>query len=584
MFKPPLYNTEKSRQIISNFKGYDNNPVIDENAFFYEENMSSDNCPMIAPRNKRAFFNVSGKRLHGLFSKEKLCYINNGLLYYGGEAVSGPFFPDLSAERQFVSMGTKLIIFPDKIYVDTDDLSVYGSLEAEYEGSFAECTLCRGDGSLYEGYTVSAIPPENCKHGDLWVDTSATEHLLKQYSQETDTWLIIEDKYIRITATGMGDCFEQYDGVTLSGFAEAALDGAHIIFDKGTDYIVVAGMLDKNITIKNNFKVERKVPDLDFVCENGNRLWGCSSSTNEIFASKLGDPTNFFSYMGISTDSYAATVGTDGEFTGAVSYRNYVLFFKEHCVHKIYGQNPPYTITTSYIRGVQKGSHKSLCRLNETLYYKSPNGICAYDGGVPVDISRSLGKAYYTDAVAGTSGNKYYICMTNVKNERELFVYDEEKSVWHREGFFDVREYTNNNLNLYFVANENGVCRLGLADSVNKFGNFLGELKGYYTENDFLWSVETGLWGLDLPENKYYSGIRIRAIGSKNASLKIYFQFNSDGVWVKQLSVVIEKTGSLNIPFITPRCDHMRVKIEGRGDVKIISVSRNIESGSDLNV
>ena len=584
MYKPPLYNTEKSRQLISGFGGYENNLVISESSFYREENMSSDKHPMLSPRNKRAFFNVTGERLHGLFSKGKIAYVNNGILYYGGEAVKGLYFPDISGDRQFVSMGAKLLVFPDKVYLNTENFSDYGSLEAVFTGVKAECTLCRGDGDLYEGYTVSNTPPQNASHGDLWVDTSLTKHALKQYSSETEAWIELEDKFIRINCSGIGGNFNQYDGVTLSGFSAAGIDGSHIIYDKGDDYIVVAGMLDNNVTIDNTFSVERKLPDFDFVCESGNRLWGCSSKTNEIFASKLGDPANFFTYMGISTDSYAVTVGSDGDFTGAVSYRGYVLFFKESCVHKLYGFNPPYTVTTSYIRGVQKGSQKSLCRLNETLYYKSPNGVCAYEGGIPVDISLPLGNNYYTDAVAGAVGNKYYICMTNVDGKRELFTYDESKVLWHREGFFDVREFAENNLNLYFIANVNEKLVLGLADSVNKFGNFLGELKGYSVENDFGWFVETGLWGTELPDNKYYSNIRIRAIGSQGASLKVYFQFNSDGKWIKQFEKAITKTGSFSMPFTTPRCDHMRVRIEGKGDVKILSISRNIENGSELNV
>lgn len=584
MYKPPLYSVEKNREIITGFKGYENNLVIDENAFYREENISSDHYPMISPRNKRAFFNVTGDNLHGLFSKSKLFYINNGKLYYGGEEVLGLSFPDIRGERFFVSMGAKLIVFPDKVYINTDNLSDYGYLEATFSGEKAECTLCRGDGDLYEGYSVSSSPPENPSHGDLWVDTSLTKHALKQYSQEAEAWVLIEDKYIRISCTGIGANFNEYDGVILSGFSQINSDGNHIIYDKGEDYIVIPGMLDENVTVENHFTVERKLPSMDFVCESGNRIWGCSSKTNEIFASKLGDPTNFFTYMGISTDSYAASVGTDGEFTGAVSYRGYVLFFKENCVHKVYGQNPPYTITTSYIRGVQKGSHKSLCLLNESLYYKSPNGICSYEGGLPIDISRDLGKTYYSNAVAGVFGNKYYICMENTKGVKELFTYDEEKAIWHREGYFNILEFACNNLNLYFIEEQDTGRRLGLADSVNKYGNFLGELKGYYTEDDFSWSLESGLWGLELPENKYYSNICIRAIGTKGALLKVYFEYNSNGKWVEQINTSVRKTGSFVLPFITPRCDHMRIRLEGKGDIKIISISRNTERGSELNV
>ena len=43
-----------------------------------------------------------------------------------------------------------------------------------------------------------------------------------------------------------------------------------------------------------------------------------------------------------------------------------------------------------------------LYELNETLYYKSPNGIVMYDGGLPISISEPFGIDYYFDAVAGT--------------------------------------------------------------------------------------------------------------------------------------------------------------------------------------
>lgn len=584
MFKPLLHSTQKSREMINVFKGYENNLVIDENAFFFEENMSSDNFPVISPRNKRAFFNVTGDRLCGLFAKEKICYINNGILYYGGEAVNGLSFPDIQEERSFVSMGARLIIFPDKVYVNTEDFSDYGSLESIYTGSSAQCTLCRGDGDLYEGYYVSNTPPENCQHGDLWVDTSCVPHELKQYSAEVSSWLVLEDKYIRITSTGIGSCFNEYDAVNIEGLSSAGLEGTFVIYHKGDDFIVVSGVLDNNVEISTSFTIKRTVPQMDFVCENGNRLWGCSSSTNEIFASALGDPTNFFRFMGISTDSYAASVGSDGAFTGIHAYRGYVLFFKENCIHKIYGSNPPYTITTSYVKGVQKGSHNSLKNLNGTLYYKAPDGIYSYEGGLPICISSDLGRNRYTDAVAGVVNNKYYISMANIYGEKELFVYDEERAIWHREGKFDVIAFAENNLNLYFLCRHNGIRQLGLIDSVNRYGNFTGELAGYSQEDSFTWTVESGLWGLDLPDNKYYSNIIIRAIGEKGGKLQVNMEFNSSGKWENQFTTVCNKTGSFTIPFITPRCDHLRLQLKGEGNVKIVSISRSIESGSELNV
>ena len=86
----------------------------------------------------------------------------------------------------------------------------------------------------------------------------------------------------------------------------------------------------RSIAAEQTVQLERRVPDLDFVTECDNRVWGCSSRENVIYACKLGDPTNWFSYRGIAADSYAVTVGSDGAFTGAATCMGYALFFKEN--------------------------------------------------------------------------------------------------------------------------------------------------------------------------------------------------------------------------------------------------------------
>ena len=587
MYNPTIFEQGKTQELISSFGGFDCNPVIPDNCFSDESNMGGVDFPLLSPRNKRAYFNVQGDRLHGLFGKSKIMYINNGLLYYGGEAVEGLHFPDIDGERQFVSMGARVLIFPDKVYLNTADLSDYGSLEAEFsteEGTNVTCSLAKGDGDLYENYVVSSAEPEEVKNGDLWLDTSVIPNELKQYSESLGMWMPLAETYVRISCAGIGKNFAIYDGVTLSGFENEDFNGSHIIRDKDDDFITVTGIIPNTINQTAPIKVERKLPQMDFIVESGNRLWGCNSEKNEIYASKLGDPTNFECFQGISTDSYAVTVGTDGEFTGAVSFRGYIIFFKEHCIHKIYGQNPPYTVNTSYIRGVQKGSHKSLCVVNETLYYKSPNGICAFEGGVPVDISFALGDAYYTDAVAGVLGNKYYICMSDKNKNRVLFNYDETKNIWHKEDNLDVKEFANHNGNLYFIGVMNGEKRLCLADGENLYGNFSGELSGWFLEEDFYWSCETGIWGLSIPENKYYSNITLCLSGEKGARIHMDFQTDESGKWEKQMSFNANELGSAVLPFTTPRCRFLRIRIRGKGKGKVYFISRTVETGSELNV
>ena len=107
--------------------------------------------------------------------------------------------------------------------------------------------------------------------------------------------------------------------------------------------------------------MERRVPELDFVTECDNRVWGCNSKENVIYGCKLGDPTNWFSYRGIAADSYAVTVGSDGAFTGAASCMGYALFFKENTLHKLYGSKPSdFQLSSLRCRGVAKNAARSL--------------------------------------------------------------------------------------------------------------------------------------------------------------------------------------------------------------------------------
>lgn len=584
MYKPFLDNTDKRSDVLATFGGYVNKTIIPENCFQSQQNMSLRRYPIISPREKRAFSDSSKGYFQGLFSKEKLCCIRDGYLYIGGDKLSEPYFGNSSGERCFVSMGSRLVIFPDKVYVNTKDYSDFGYLEAEFRSSGAECVLCNMNGEAYEDYVTSATEPENGENGDLWLDTSGEAPVLKQFSQGMGSWLELSGTRVKIICPGIGTQFKLHDSVTICGFERAGLSGDYVIKDIGAEFITITASVTSMVTITDEFTVSRRVPDMDFVCESNNRLWGCSTEKNEIYASKLGDPTNFYAYEGISTDSFAVSVGSDGEFTACIPYRGYVLFFKENCVHKIYGQNPPYTVTTSYIRGVERTSTKSLVRLNETLYYKSPTGVCAYEGGVPVDISEDLGEHSYSMAVGGALGSKYYICMSDNKGKRHLFCYDEKKAMWSREDDIDISFFALNNSNLYFVERLRDSQRLGIINGENLHNSFSGEFKGFEFENDFEWSFSTGLWGLSLPCNKYYNSFTIRGSGEKGAFVRVLYECDSDEQVCQCAAELIEKTGSFNIHMNAPRCDHIRFIFEGKGDVTIFSIMRDIGMGSDSYV
>ena len=340
---------------------------------------------------------------------------------------------------------------------------------------------------------------------------------------------------------------------------------------------MVTGILDQVTTQSNAITIKRKMPNMDFIIESENRLWGCRYGTavngeivNEIYASKLGDFKNWNCFMGISTDSYAAAVGTDGQFTGAVTHLGYPLFFKENCVHKIYGNYPAnYQIQTTSCRGVQKGCERSLSIVNEVLYYKARSGICAYDGSLPMEISSVLGEMTYYNAVAGTLGNKYYISMSDANEEYHVFVYDTMKGMWHREDNTQVVDFCNCRGDLYYI---------DYAD--NQIKTVRGT--GVKEANPIEWEAITGFIGTDSPDHKYISRMDVRMSLEPESRVAFFAEYDSSGVWEHLFTMDGVKLRSFAVPIKPLRCDHMRLKISGVGEAKIFSICKTIEQGSDI--
>jgi hypothetical protein len=319
------------------------------------------------------------------------------------------------------------------------------------------------------------------------------------------------------------------------------------------------------------------MPNMDFIIESENRLWGCRYGTdisgnvvNEIYASKLGDFKNWNCFMGLSTDSYAATVGTDGKFTGAITHLGFPLFFKEGFVHKIYGNYPAnYQIQTTACRGVQKGCSKSLAIVNEILYYKSRSAVCAYDGSLPVEMSSALGDVVYSNAVAGTIGNKYYISMMDASGKYHLFVYDSARGMWHREDNTQAVAFCNCRGELYYIDKADG-----------KIKTILGS--GDAAEEKIKWRAESGIIGTSSPDKKYISRLDIRLSIEVGTTIDIYIQYDSCGEWEHIHQMLGANLRSFSIPIRPQRCDHLQLRIDGEGSAKIFSITKSIEQGSEV--
>ena len=587
---PTINETSSSREMIDVFQGYNHKLKIDEGQFYDMKNLSSANYPILSPRGQRGVY-ASPTLPLGMVAKDTLCYVD------GSKFVMDQYSVDMglnSEEKTLVSMGAYVIILPDKKYINTADITDFGNIEATVTtAGNVSFTLCRLDGTDYSAAYVQASEPSSPDNMTLWIDTSSTPHALKQWSESSGMWVTVATTYIRISATGIGIPFEKHDGITISGLEGvtltdmdgnpiddggqlAALEGSAIVWDKGDDFIVVVGILDVTRTITNAITIKRSMPNMDYVVEANNRLWGCrygvadnGEVVNEIYASKLGDFKNWNCFMGISTDSYAVSCGTDGQFTGAITHLGYPIFFKEGFLHKVYGNYPSnFQVQTTACRGVQRGCSRSLAIVNEILYYKARGAVCAYDGSLPTEISAALGDVQYFEAVGGAHGNKYYLSMKDSSNLWHLFVYDTAKGMWHHEDNTHADCFCSCREEMYFIDHADKKIR-------TVFGGGTKDTKPVE------WMAETGVIGVDSPDKKYLSRLTVRMWLDIGTQVYFFVQYDSGGEWEHLFTMTGNNLRSFAVPIRPKRCDHLRIRIVGEGDARIYSIAKVIEEGSD---
>ena len=558
--------------------------------FTRTENLSSDRYPLLAPRRKRGTA-AALRDPGGLIEKDALGYVDGGTLYFAGEPT--PLTGLSPGEKQLVGMGAYICIFPDKKFYNTADSSDYGSMEAEYiHTGTVSLAPCRYDGSLYAvDPTVSDAAPGAPENDALWLDTgSGAAPVLRQYSAALDTWAEVAMPCTRVGFTSQGSVpalFSQYDGVTVTGLPDSALNGEKIIYalggaggsDPESDYVVLPGVCAGSAEYESlTVKISRRVPDMDYVCQCRNRLWGCrfgsdgTQNLNEIYCCALGDFKNWSQYLGLSTDSWRASVGSDGVFTGAAGYLGQPVFFKENCIHRVtVSASGAHSVGETPCRGVQKGSARSIALVGDSLYYKSRSGVCVWQGGFPESVSDALGHGIYTCAAAGALGGKYYISMKDPSGEWGLYVYDSDLGIWLHEDSLHAVDFAAVGGELYCITADKRLVALTGSTGT--------------PENTVDWLFETGIQYFLQPEHKYLHRLSLRMTLAAGSSVKAELEYDSSGEW--QTAGQLRNTGSaapraVELQLRPRRCDHFRLRVSGSGDAALHALHRYLETGSEL--
>jgi hypothetical protein len=426
--------------------------------------------------------------------------------------------------------------------------------------------------------------------------------VLKKYADTTSSWVSVGTTYVKVAATNIGKGFSAYDAAKFSGvdanrpeiYNGQDFNQTNLIYDAGDDFVVIAGLINLTFTNVAKVKIERELPQMDFVAEQNNRIWGCSSANHEIYACKQGDPKNWYCYAGLVSDSYAATVGTQGDFTGCVSYSGTVFFFKEAGFHRLYGDKPSnFQLMWKPGRGVQTGSSKSIAIVGDYLYFKARDAVCVYDGATE-DVSECFGELNLYDGVGGAYRTKYYLKLRDEDSNIRLYVYDTMKGTWVIEdeiralymataasALYIIDEAGQ----LYVVNKEKMYQMLFPSDDLFPSDNlFPGKSVSGQLEAKIEWNLTTGDMEMGNPYEKYVNRLMLRMELEENALLKIEIAYDSTDDWRFAGEFTAVKKRSFNIPIPIQKCDQYRLRFSGQGNFKIYSITKILEGGGDIHV
>ena len=502
---PVLPNTSGATRVpVSQFGGLERRIGAGNGTIRDMVNLTGDDVPVLSSRQKRKQTATMTNPRGIVGIGQDLFYVDDNKLYKNGTAYAGSMTGAANDERVFATMGTRLVVWPDKRLYATDSTTqeqlgtstnrlVYFE-DGTYAGEPAEKNTIRAASSSYHwtGFKVGDAVTITCNQIPL--------------NKNNQTVIIREID---------NDKLRFYPNT----FSENSTEGGP----------------------GNQTTVERTVPDLDFICVNENRVWGCKGDT--IRCCKLGDPYNWNVFDGLSTDAWSVETGTPGSFTGCISFMGYPVFFKEDRVFKVYGNRPSnFEVMSSATLGVLNGAYRTMAVAGETLYYLSRAGFVRYSGGYPSAVDAAL-NAKYIGGAAGSDGKKYYVSAVKEDNTVEFLVYDPETGVWIKEDTLAAKAIANVG-NTVYVQSATAISIVTPTASP--------------TEADFESSVTFADFDLQTFASKYPVRLWLRMENAADVTVKITY---NGGAMETVTTIPAADKSTRYIPVPIRRCDRFGVKL-----------------------
>lgn len=619
MFYPALKRLREKSILRDSFGGLCKRPDVPEGMFSDMENLTGDSFPLLRTRNPRAMWTSTlkgddseypgmpfpGHGITGVVDADGvLCICTRDYVLASGQLIPDVHLDSSVALRSLAPFGKNLYIAPEGEYIvlsaDAPEL-IHGNFDFTCSQD-SSVSVCLSDGTEVQ-YDYEDVFPEDAPEDSILL--TKNEGTMVLYQKKDGVSVLYAQAYIGISDEGIGESFECEDMLRISD-GQHIEEGRYSVEAVFPDKLLLRGVLS-SVGSASGMLLKRRMPPLDMVIEHNNRLYGCrygadadGNFVNEIYISALGRPLSWDCFRGISTDSYRASLGCSGDFTGVAVLGDDVLFFKEEYIVRVSGSTPSdFQVYSFPARGVSKADSLSVVNLNEKIFYKNRTGIMVYDGALPVNISENLGNGKYTDCVAAAYCNKYYIAMTDEKGARNIYVYDTFSGQWYKEDDSgNTRFMVRYNDCLYF-------CGLGKEFEVmgipfrqyffrvhdytlapepdNIFSDASDEDYdyAYVPEKDYEWYALSGRLGCEGElENTVVRSFDLRVALGQGASFSLSILPEGETQWKRLCFIDTPCDKNVILPVSAPPCRSYRLKLQGKGDFTLFSLaSRHQLSG-----
>ena len=555
MFLPEI-KASAGRAYMTQFQGLNRQERSEANELSDCMNVSSDAYPCIASA-KISEKVISQSDIQAViapkYSAEEITSftgVSGGRFYYKGEVI--PFESSdmsLSGEVQLADFNGTIIMCPSMYYFsyvpDTDVGNIIKKVRKMEKGVYEQTATVRGkeikddNGNVtdYENYiSISGINFED-------YFSSGDSVFIEGFSNEENNSLYIDSKY------------ETADDDRIMSAIVSKVKGSKL-------YLRLYNRKGKQIVFtdasgESGVSVYIKIPEMNCVAVHNNRLWGTNPNGEQVYASKIGDPFNFFTFSGLASDSWYSEVGTPGDFVGIVSYRDNVVAFKRDYIHHVYGDKPINFNIPKQLADCGCIDIRSAVEVGTVLYYLGYNGFYAYAGGQPIIISDKLARSYKS-ACAWTDGIKYYVSATDTDGSTELLVYDTRYNIWLSQGDIPAVGYFRWH-NETYVASGDGVYNIS---------------RGDYGE----WSVTTARLDEGVIDKKSAFDIFVYAELDAGSEMTVSVQ-TEEGFWRECRRVQYSGLKAVRIPVRFVQGDYYKIKISGRGKTVIHGLERVAATG-----